>query len=812
LKIIKYKRISSKLKIITDEGDLYIEPLQSNIIRCIYTKHDEVINKSLMIDESVLHSEEPSESFESNNFVTLSTNQITLSISKEDGRFRWGNTLTGATYLQEGDKTLSSFDVIKYVKDDTTEVKRVKTVDGERNFVSNLQPVVDRVGYRAKLNFEWKPQEAIYGLGQGEEGIFDYRGHNQYLYQHNMRIPIPFLISSEGYGILIDCCSLMTFNDDHNGSYLFMDTVDQLDYYFIAGDNLDDIISGFRSLTGKAAMLPKWAFGYFQSKEAYRTQEELVETVEQYRRRNIPIDCIIQDWNYWEQGKWGDKVPDKKRYPNFKEAIDKIHALNVHTMVSVWPNMDASSKDWEEFSRQGLLLADLSTYDAFNEKARKLYWQQMANELYRYGFDSWWCDSSEPFSGPDWCGEIKREPWERFILVGNEHKKYLDAGMANAYPLVHTRGVYENQRNESDKKRVLIITRSGYPSQQKYGTILLSGDTSATWAALKTQITEGLNLCISGLPYWTLDIGGFFTVGSEWQRRGCGKNTDPEPFWFWKGDYNKGVDDLGYRELYVRWFQYGTFLPVFRAHGTDTPREIWNFGEKGGIFYDTIEKFINLRYLLIPYIYSLAGRTTQEDYTMLRSLLFDFADDPNVKNISDEFMFGNAFLVCPVTNPMYYDKESTPIDVLTTHACYLPSGADWVDYWSGEIYNGGQTVTVPAPLDIIPLFIKRGSIIPMVHGLQYAEQMSGEPTVLKIYPGADSSFMLYDDAGESYGYEKGEYSNVQLEWSDEQRILTIGKRTGQYENMPEECEFLIVTGDTSEKVTYTGEELKIVLD
>jgi len=811
LKIIKNEGISDQLKIVTDEGILYITPLQSNIIRCVFTKHDEVINKSLMADGLDTHLEEPFDTIESKDCVNLSTRRISLSISKEDCRFHWGNALTGATYLQEGGKNLTPIDVIKYIQNADVEIKRIKTVDGERNFVNNLTPIVDRTGYRAKLYFEWKPQEAIYGLGQGEEGIFNYRGHNQYLYQHNMRIPIPFIISSEGYGILIDCCSLMTFNDDHNGSYIFMDTVEQLDYYFIAGKNIDEIISGYRDITGKAVMLPKWAFGYVQSKEAYRTQDDLVKTVKEYRRRNVPIDCIVQDWNYWENGKWGEKILDEKRYPNIKEAIDNIHALNVHTMVSIWPNMGPSSKNLAEFSELGLLLADRSTYDAFSAKARKVYWKQIEEGLYRHGFDSWWCDSSEPFSGPDWCGETKREPWERYMLVGNEHKKYLDAGMANVYSLMHTKGVYENQRAVCNNKRVLILTRSGYPSQQRYGTVLWSGDTSATWEFLRNQITEGLNLCMSGLPYWTLDIGGFFTVKDDWKRRGCGMHTNPNPLWFWNGDYNKGVEDLGYRELYVRWFQYGTFLPMFRSHGTDTPREIWNFGEKGEIFYDAIEKFINLRYLIMPYIYSLAGKTTLENYTMLRSLLFDFANDLNVKNISDEFMLGNSLLVCPVTNPMYYDKESTPLNALKVQDCYLPAGANWVDYWSEDIYEGGQTVTVPAPLDVIPLFVRCGSIIPMIRGLQYANQKNCECMILKIYLGADSTFTLYEDSGDGYEYEKGEYSTIRLDWCEEQRMLTIGKRSGWYDDMQMKRQFAIVMGKITKTVTYVGDEIKIVI-
>lgn len=809
MKVTRVEQSADQLKIETDEGNLYLIPTQANIIRCVYTKCDKIMNDSLITDGR--STREHFDVKESADQIQLLTQQVSLSIRKEDSRFLWGNAISGATYLQEGEKNLTSTEVIRYVPADNSQINKVKTVDGERNFISNLKPVVDRQAFRAKLSFEWKPQEAIYGLGQAEEGIFNHRGQQKYLYQHNMRIPMPFFISSESYGILVDCCSLMTFQDDCNGSYLFMDTVDQLDYYFIAGESMDEIISGYRSITGKAVMLPKWAFGYIQSKEAYHTQDELVAIAEEYRSRNVPIDCVVQDWNYWESGKWGEKVPEKKRYPSIKEAVAKLHSLHVHSMVSIWPTMDASTQNWAEFSERGLLLADGSTYNAFDEKARQLYWKQLEAELFADGFDAWWCDSSEPFSGPDWCGETKREPWERYMLVGDEHKKFLGAAMANAYSLMHAKGIYENQRAVNSEKRITNLTRSGYPSQQKYGTILWSGDTCATWKNFRIQITEGLNLCMSGLPYWTLDIGGFFTVGSDWTRRGCGCANNPNPLWFWKGDYNKGAEDLGYRELYVRWLQYAVFLPIFRAHGTDTPREIWNFGKKGEIFYDAIEKFINLRYLLMPYIYSLAGKTVLEDYTILRSLMFDFANDSNVRNLSDEFMFGNALLVCPVTNPMYYDKESTPLDVQKVRDCYLPSSADWTDFWTGKIYQGGQTVTVPAPLNIIPLFVRCGSVIPMTRGLQYASQKSSEPMIINVYPGADASFVLYEDSGDGYAYEKGEYATVRFDWCERQQMLTIGKRAGFYQDMQTERAFAIVIKDFSQTVQYVGDEVKVVI-
>jgi alpha-D-xyloside xylohydrolase len=789
------------------EGTLAVSAVREDILHIVYTKNDTLQQPSVLITEEG-HREIPLEkSEESAQHLTICTGKVTAQFDKTTGIGCFTDTKTGHLYLQEAGKSLVEKEVVHYTTGgEEPVIDRVKTVDGERNFIRNLKPVVDRKAYRAKLSFHWKEEEAIHGLGQAEEGIYDYRHHSQYLYQHNMRIPMPFFLSTEGYGILLDCSSLMTFNDDENGSYLFLDTVEQLDYYFIAGDNFDQIIDGYRYLTGKAVMLPRWAFGYVQSKEAYHTGQELVDVVSYYRELDVPLDCIVQDWNTWSEDHWGEKKTDPERYPNLKETIDKIHDMNVHTMVSIWPNMNSCTEDYEELLAGGHMLNDLATYNAFSEEAREIYWKQAERGLFSKGFDSWWCDSTEPFSGPDWGGEEKREPWERFNLVGNEHKQYIDAAQANTFSLYHAKGIFDNQKKAAPEKRVVNLTRSGYASGQRYGTILWSGDIYASWKTLKRQLAEGLNFAMSGMPYWTLDIGAFFVVGSAWQKRGCGCNTDPSRKWFWTGEYNDGVDDLGYRELYVRWLEYGTFLPMFRSHGTDTPREIWNFGKKGEPFYDAIEKFIRLRYHLMPYIYSLAGSVHLENQTILRSLLFDFAADPNVKDISDEFMFGPSLLVCPVTEPMYYEKESTPLDREKTRSCYLPAGTDWFDYWTGERYAGGQNITAAAPIDQIPLFIKAGSILPTAEGLSYADQAAKAPLTLEVYPGADGSFVLYEDEGDNYHYEDGAYSRIVMAWDDTKKSLTIRKREGAFEGMQESRIFTVTCAGQSKEVQYNGQE------
>jgi alpha-D-xyloside xylohydrolase len=744
----------------------------------------------------------------------LSAGTVNLSLQKNDGRLVW-HTAGGRPLLSQPFPELSAEPVIKY-KSGKSALRTVETVDGERSFADDLIPWEDGAAFRAKVFFDFQGDEGLHGLGQAEEGIYNYRGKIQYLYQHNMRIPIPFLLSDQGYGLLFDCGCLMTFNDGGMGSYIFLDTVDALDFYFIHAETPGGIIARLRELTGPAPLLPKWAFGYIQSREAYHTQEELVDTARQYRARHIPLDCVVQDWNTWEPNKWGNKKPDKTRYPDIARANQQLHDMQVHSMVSVWPNMKAGCEDHGEFAKAGLLLLDNATYNAFDGEARRLYWRQAASELFAGGFDSWWCDSSEPFTGPDWNGDVLREPWERFSLVGGEHKKYLGPERANLYALEHAKGIYQNQRAENSEKRVFNLTRSGWAGSQRYGAAVWSGDTSARWDTLKKQITEGLNLCMSGLPWWTLDIGGFFTIREKWQNRGCGMNKNPKPLWFWRGDFEDGVKDPGYRELYVRWLQMGAFLPLFRSHGTDTPREIWHFGEPGSPFYDAIEAFIRLRYRLMPYIYSLAGAVALKNDTMMRSLLFDFASDETAQNISGQFMFGGAFLVCPVTEPLYYAPGGAPLQKNPEWRCYLPAGMPagnnpgWYDFWTGTNYPGGQWINVPAPLERMPLFVRAGSIVPMETApLEYAGQVTKEAMEIQVYPGSDGKFTLYEDSGDGYGYEEGKYNSIELEWSEAEQTLSIGGAAYDFPQSLRGRACRIRIGSLTREITYRGEAMQI---
>ena len=802
--------------LIEKDGEITeLSRIRDNIIRCRYGRGNLSTEPSMIIDPGVTEDRPDQGEFgfsETAGTFKAWTASLIAEVSKDSLETVWENG-DGKVYLAEGKKEFMDIPVMKYTTGgEEPIIDRVKTVDGERNFIRNLKETEDHRALQGRLHFRFSPDEHIHGLGQGEEGIYDYWSHVQYLYQHNMRIPMPVMVSDKGYGILFDCTGLMTFSDTENGSYMYFDTVPCLDYYFVSGERTDDIIAGFRYLTGSAVMLPKWAYGYVQSKEQYYTANELLKVAEHYRELDIPIDCVVQDWNTWEKDKWGNKILDNERYGNMEECAEKLHALNVHTMVSVWPNMNSGTENYDEFMAKGQLLNDLATYDAFDCDARETYWKQVKEGLFDRGFDSFWCDSTEPFSGPDWGGEIKREPWKRFEIVGNEHKKYLPPEKANAYALSHAKGIFENQRSTTKEKRVLNLTRSGYASGQRYAAMLWSGDTCASWETLKRQIIEGLNMGLSGYPYWTLDIGGFFTVGKEWKNRGCGCNNDPTPKWFWNGIYDDGVKDRGYCELYVRWLQLGVFLPMFRSHGTDTPREIWNFGKEGDMFYDAIAKAIRLRYALMPYIYSLAGEVCLDSGTIMRSLLFDFPDDLKAAGISDEFMFGKGLLICPVISPMYYEAKNRklPDSIGKTRDCYLPGGCDWYDIRDNKRYMGGQTVPARAEIESIPVFARAGSIIPMMEGLRYASDYGDKPMEIRVFTGGDAYFTYYDDEGDGYKCEEGEYERIRLSWSEKDRTLTIGAREGRFKGMKDKRRVRIFfDGVPVPEISYTGDVITV---
>ena len=744
--------------------------------------------------------------------LLFSTAEVTIAINKITAAFTYQNH-DGCLLTKEpdrGGKTLEPIDVLVSVFDEAITLESRENVDGIRVDASNVRQKVDRQAYHTKLEFEWAADEALYGLGSHEEGMFNLRGQQQYLYQHNMKVVVPVLVSTRGYGIFVDSLSFMTFHDDDQGSFLWSDVDDELDYYFVYGPEFDQIVRGLRHLTGRTPMLPKWAFGYIQSKERYASQAELLEVVQEYRQRQLPLDCIVLDWKSWTGDLWGQKTLDPQRFPDPQKMTEDLHKHHAHLMISIWPTLRSGSANWQELHDEGFLLGNQATYDAFNPQARSRYWQQANDGLFEYGIDAWWTDASEPFEA-DWKGAIKPGPEERMRINTETAKRYLDPELINAYSLLHSQGIYEGQRGVTEQKRVINLTRSASLGQQRYATITWSGDIAASWETLRRQIAEGLSFCAAGMPYWTTDIGGFFV-----QRK-------PE-MWFWDGDYDAGVEDMGYRELYVRWFQYGAFLPMFRSHGTDTPREIWRFGEPGELMFDTLKKFLDLRSRMLPYIYSLAGWTTHESYTMLRALPFDFCLDPAVYNCNDQYMFGPAFLVNPVTSPMLYTSGSQPVvggDL--TRPVYLPLGTDWYDFWTDACYHGGQTIEARAAVDTMPLFVRAGAIVPLGPVRQHVNDLPDAPLELHVYSGQNGRFALYEDEGDNYNYEDGAFSIIQIRWENNARRLILEKRTGQYPGMPEQRAFHIVlhgmkpneAGSVehhiSQQVIYTGEQVEILL-
>lgn len=721
---------------------------------------------------------------------------------KEDITFTCGDT---AVITQKGFE-FQNREIFQYViEGKKAKIITKKTIDGERSFIENAASVKTGDAYAGILKFEIGDEEAIYGLGQQEQGKYNYRGVREYLYQNNMQIPMPVFLSSKGYAVLCDADCLMTYEEADNIITLNFDAIDQMAYYVITGERFDDLIAGIRELTGTAVMLPRWAFGYVQSRERYITQKDILDTREEFEKRGIPVSCLVLDWKSWAEGQWGNKFVDKERFPNLKEMTDILHEKDTAFMISIWPNMNKGCDNNQEMLDAGKLLANLSTYDAFDPEARDLYWKQCEQELFKAGTDAWWCDSTEPFT-PDWNGLEKRGEEERYELAKENLTRYFDARKANNYALAHAKGIYEHQRAVCNKKRVANLTRSGSLSIQQYGTILWSGDIMATWDVFRNQIAEGLSMCMCGIPYWTLDIGAFFAGSTQGFRRFCGTEEGEAP-WFWHGLFEKGTDDLGYRELYTRWLQFGTFLPVMRSHGTDTYREPWYFGEPGTKYYDTIVEYIRLRYEMLPYTYSLAHKVEAEAYTIFRSLMFDFSEDVNVKEISGEFMYGPSYLVCPVTRAMEYGPENTKLDVNTTWNVYLPEGSCWYHQKSKKAYNGGQNIEVEAPVNWQPVFIKAGSILP----LSKENGKDGVADTIEVYEGQDGRFEYYLDNGMDYQYEDGNFAQIQIRYEDKQKCVILEKVQGNY-SYPRELDvkFFRSGGEVIEKhICYEGEEILI---
>ncbi|UCE06640.1 MAG: DUF4968 domain-containing protein, partial [bacterium] len=542
---------------------------------------------------------------------------------------------------------------------------------------------------------------------------------------------------------------------------LYSELADQIDYYFIHCDNLDQIIAGYREITGKAPMMPKWAMGLWQCRERYRTQDELLSVVREFRKRQIPLDNIVQDWFYWKEDQWGSHEFDPSRYPDPDGMVRELHDdLHTRIMISVWPKFYVGTKHYKEFKKNGWLYMRnvekgqldwvgpgyVSTfYDPYSESARDLFWKQINEKLFSKRFDAWWLDCTEP----DIQSNLSRE---ETILRQGPTTMGSAARYLNTYSLMNAKGVYENQRQTNPDQRVFILTRSAFAGQQRYSTATWSGDVVARWYDLKAQVSAGLNFSLSGIPYWTTDIGGF-AVEPRYEHP---NNSDLEEW----------------RELMTRWFQFGTFCPLFRVHGQFPYREMYNVAPDNHPAYQTMLAYDKLRYRLMPYIYSLTGMVTQQDYTIMRALVMDFGHDKNVLHIGDQFMFGPALLVNPVTE---YKAR--------TRQVYLPAGANWYALKSGQHYKGGQIIQADAPYTDIPLFVRAGSILPCGPEIQYTDEKAADPIRLFVYTDADGSFTLYEDENVNYNYEQGKFAIVPLSYSEKDHTLTIGKRQGEFPGM-----------------------------
>jgi len=654
--------------------------------------------------------------------VTLTTARLKVAVDRENSTLVYAD-LKNRPLLQEGPKTMEA-----------------AVVNGEQTW--SAEDVVKMYG----------SPEALYGLGQHQAGVWNYRGESVDLSQENTNVAVPLLLSTNGYGIFWNNTSASRFNNRFvHYLYISSQVADVIDYYFIYGPDFDKIIAGYRELTGAAPLFGEWAYGFWQCKNKYQTQQELLGVAKKYRDLHIPLDNIVQDWFWWTNT---GEFKFNSKYPNAKGMIQELHDEHVHLMMSVWPYFYPGSATYDDMEKRGFFIdrtnaksfhpLGMALYDAFNPEARKYYWNLIDQSLFQIGADAWWMDTTEP----------ETEGREKNLLMYNKTAIGSGARYANIYPLMTTGGVYDGQRAASDEKRVFILSRSSFAGGQRYGVSSWSGDILSDWESYKRQIPAGLNLALSGIPYWTTDIGGFI-----------GGNPNP--------------NDPAFRELFIRWFEYGAFCPIFRVHGTRTTNEneLWAYGAEAQTILTNYDR---LRYRLMPYIYSLAWKVTNEGYTPMRPLVMDFQDDVRAQNTGDQFLYGPAILVNPVTEAG-----------ATSRRVYLPK-ADWYDFWTGAKTEGGKAIDAAAPLERMPLYVRAGSILPLGPEMEWSTEKPADPIELRVYPGADGDFTLYEDESDSYRYEKGVHATIPIHWNDKSATLTIGKRQGEFPGMLKERSFQVV--------------------
>lgn len=650
--------------------------------------------------------------------------------------------------------------------------------------------------YKIQQSFTLDADEYIFGMGQIQNGALNQRGKIINLVQDNMKVCIPYFQSSKNYGLFWDNYSPTTFTDMEEETR-FMSTGNEIDYYVLVGEESGDVLPLMRELTGHSPMPALWNFGLYQSKERYTSANETMQVVKEYRKRGVPLDCIVQDWQYWgDDAHWNAMEFLNPSFSNYAQMIKSVHDDNAKLMISVWANFGPQTKQFAHFSQKGRMIeavsypfgAGVKPYDCYDATTRDEYWQYLYAGLMNKDIDALWLDSSEP--------DYQQQSPNDYDYVTGTGLTWRE--LRNAFPLAHVGGVHDHFRADAlggktglSGKRVSILTRSAFAGQQRYGANTWSGDVTSSWDNLAAQIPAALNFSACGIPYWNSDIGGFFT-----------------------GSYG-GVNDANWRRLYMRWLQFGTFTPMMRFHGTNTPREIYQFGsEKDGIGdYDHILKYVKMRYRMLPYLYSTAWQVCRADATFMTALPIAFGHDRQCYDIKDQYMFGDAFLVAPIVTDNTNQRE-----------VYLPAGQQWLDFWSGETHQGGQTVVKKGTADIIPLYIKAGSILPWGPDVQYSTEKAWDNLEIRVYPGADGSFVLYEDENDNYNYEQGQYTEIPFTWDEQSQTLTIGERKGEFEGMLRERTFRIckvsahhATGDLHATdydaiIQYTGEEVSVVLD
>lgn len=689
-------------------------------------------------------------------------------------------------------------------------------------------PVIDagEPSMSVRQAFVLDKEEPIYGLGNLEHGNLSQRGVDRKLMPGNVEDGIPVFQSAKGYGVIWDNYSPTQFTDTPASTSFESEVGQGVDYYFMYGGNSDGVIAQIRELTGDVPMFPLWTYGFWQSRERYKSQDEITEVVHKYREQGVPLDGIIQDWQYWGNNYlWNAMEFMSPDFTNPKAMMDDIHSNNAHAIISIWSSFGPMTKQYRELDSKGLLFkietwpqsgishmwpprmdyaSGVSVYNCYSPEARDIYWNNL-KRLYDLDLDGWWMDSTEP----DHYNATK-EDFDIQTGMGSWRK------VRNAYPLMTVGGVYDHQRAAGSDKRVFILTRSGYTGQQRYGCNVWTGDVQSTWNNLRSQVPAALNFSMTGNPHVNSDIGGFF----------CGMyNVNGVP----------AYKNPAFQELYVRWLQFGLFSPMMRSHGTDAYREIYYFGKAGEPVYDAIADAIRLRYRLLPYIYSTAWDVCHNRSSFMRPLVMDFPADKACLTRADEFMFGQELLAAPVLEARYTAEQQSDRDENTgwdkndnnsseissvdftapvTADVYLPKGAKWYDFFTGKVYNGGQSIVIPADISTIPLFVKAGSILPLGPDVQYATEKPWDNLNIIVYPGKSGQFDLYEDENDNYNYEKGIYSTIRFSWDDKTRTLTIADRKGEFPGMQEQRTFSITAADkpgNAVSAEYSGKEIKIKL-